>query len=72
MKEKGTMYSYEGEYTDCIWNLEERDGKPIINIAVERENESKPLFSFDKTFEWNDITNVVIARIQQEKYTTSS
>lgn len=24
-------------------------------------------FSFDKTFEWNDITNVVIARIQQEK-----
>lgn len=67
MKEKGTMYSYEGEYTDCIWNLEERDGKPVINIAVKRENESKPLFSFDKTFEWNDITNAVIARIQQEK-----
>ena len=52
LKEKGTMYSYEGEYTDCIWNLEERDGKPVINIAVKRENESKPLFSFDKTFEW--------------------
>lgn len=67
LKEKGTMYSYEGEYTDCIWNLEERDGKPVINIAVKRENESKPLFSFDKTFEWNDITNAVIARIQQEK-----
>lgn len=72
LKEKGTMYSYEGEYTDCIWNLEERDGKPVINIAVKRENESKPVFSFDKTFEWNDITNAVIARIQQEKYTTSS
>lgn len=67
LKEKGTMYSYEGEYTDCIWNLEERDGKPVINIAVKRENESKPVFSFDKTFEWNDITNAVIARIQQEK-----
>ena len=67
LKEKGTMYLYEGEYTDCIWNLEERDGKPVINIAVKRENESKPLFSFDKTFEWNDITNAVIARIQQEK-----
>ena len=67
LKEKGTMYSYEGEYTDCIWNLEERDGKTVINIAVKRENESKPVFSFDKTFEWNDITNAVIARIQQEK-----
>lgn len=67
LKEKGTMYSYEGEYTDCIWKLEERDGKPVLNIAVKRENESKPLFSFDKTFEWNDITNAVIARIQQEK-----
>ena len=67
LKENGTMYSYEGEYTDCIWKLEERDGKPVLNIAVKRENESKPLFSFDKTFEWNDITNAVIARIQQEK-----
>lgn len=67
LKEKGTMYSYEGEYTDCIWNLEERDGKPVLNIAVKRENESKPLFTFDTTFEWNDITNAVIARIQQEK-----
>ena len=67
LKEKGTMYSYEGEYTDCIWNLEERDGKPVINIAVKRENESKPLFSFNKTFEWKDIVIAVTNRIQQEK-----
>lgn len=67
LKEKGTMYSYEGEYTDCIWNLEERDGKPVINVSVKRENESKPLFSFDKIFEWKDITNAVTERIQQEK-----
>lgn len=67
LKEKGTMYSYEGEYTDCIWNLEERDGKPVINVSVKRENESKPLFSFDKIFEWKDITNAVTDRIQQEK-----
>lgn len=67
LKEKGTMYSYEGEYTDCIWNLEERDGKPVLNIAVKRENESKPLFTFDTTFEWKDITDAVTNRIQQEK-----
>lgn len=67
LKEKGTMYFYEGEYTDCIWKLEERDGKPVINIAVKRENESKPLFSFDKTFEWKDIVIAVADRIQQEK-----
>lgn len=67
LKEKGTMYLYEGEYTDCIWKLEERDGKPVINIAVKRENESKPLFSFDKTFEWKDIVIAVTDRIRQEK-----
>lgn len=67
LKEKGTMYFYEGEYTDCIWKLEERDGKPVINIAVKRENESKPLFSFNKTFEWKDIVIAVTNRIQQEK-----
>ena len=67
LKEKGAMHLYEGEYTDCIWKLEERDGKPLINVAVKRENESKPLFSFDKTFDWKDIATAVTDRIQQEE-----
>lgn len=67
LKEKGTMYSYEGEYTNCNWLLNECNSKPVINIAIQRENESKPICSFEKVFEWEDIAVAVTDRIRQEK-----
>lgn len=67
LKEKGTVYSYEGEYTNCNWSLNECNSKPVINIAIQRENESKPICSFEKVFEWEDIAVAVTDRIRQEK-----